>query len=131
MTIRKTYSKKHKNTIIINAICKLILLKKEVTKNSIKEYLISNKIPNTVLNHFDMLTRSQINGFTVLAHAQIESFNLKHEAEIMLNEYSFNLSLEDVELLFKDDNDMCLENIKDKMTLVLMSFRRNNMNIKI
>lgn len=131
MAITKTYSKKQANTIITNAIIKLILMKKEVDKDSIKQYLILNNINNDLLKYFDDLKRSQIKSFKDFSIKQIEKFNLKHEAEIILNEYDSNSSLEDVNILFNDDKNITLENIKDKLLLVLMSFRRDNINIKI
>lgn len=131
MAITKTYSKKQANTIITNAIIKLILMKKDVEKESIKQYLILNNITDDLINYFNGLKRSQIKSFKDYASKQIEKFNLKHEAEIILNEYELNLSLNDVKLLFNDDEDISFKNIKDKMLLILMSFRRDNMNIKI
>lgn len=131
MAITKTYSKKQANTIITNAIMKLILMKKEVDKDSIKQYLILNNINNDLLKYFDDLKRSQIKSFKDFSIKQIEKFNLKHEAEIILNEYDYNSSLEDVNILFNDDKNITLENIKDKLLLILMSFRRDNINIKI
>lgn len=131
MAITKTYSKKQANTIITNAIIKLILMKKDVERESIKQYLISNNITDDLINYFNGLKRSQIKSFKDYANKQIEKFNLKHEAEIILNEYELNLSLNDVKLLFNDDEDISFKNIKDKMLLILMSFRRDNMNIKI
>lgn len=131
MAITKTYSKKQANTIITNAIMKLVLMKKEVNKDSIKQYLILNNINNDLLQYFDNLKRSQIKSFTDFSVKQIEKFNLKHEAEIILNEYDLNSSLEDVNILFNDDKNITLENIKDKLLLVLVSFRRDNINIKI
>lgn len=131
MAITKTYSKKQANAIITNAIIKLILMKKETDKDSIKQYLILNNINNDLLKYFDNLKRSQIKSFKDFSIKQIEKFNLKHEAEIILNEYDLNSSLEDVNILFNDDKNITLENIKDKLLLVLMSFRRDNINIKI
>lgn len=131
MAITKTYSKKQANTIIINAIIKLTLMKKDIEKESIKQYLILNNITDDLINYFNGLKRSQIKSFKDYANKQIEKFNLKHEAEIILNEYELNLSLNDVKLLFNDDEDISFKNIKDKMLLILMSFRRDNMNIKI
>lgn len=131
MAITKTYSKKQANTIITNAIIKLTLMKKDIEKESIKQYLILNNIANDLINYFNGLKRSQIKSFKDYANKQIEKFNLKHEAEIILNEYELNLSLNDVKLLFNDDKDISFKNIKDKMLLILMSFRKDNMNIKI
>lgn len=131
MAITKTYSKKQANAIITNAIMKLILMKKDIDKDSIKQYLILNNIDNDLLKYFDNLKRSQIKSFKDFSIKQIEKFNLKHEAEIILNEYDLNSSLEDVNILFNDDKNITLENIKDKLLLVLMSFRRDNINIKI
>lgn len=131
MAITKTYSKKQANTIITNAIMKLILMKKEVNKDSIKQYLLLNNINDNLLKYFDNLKGSQIKSFKDYSIKQIEKFNLKHEAEIILNEYDSNSSLEDVNILFNDDKNITLENIKDKLLLVLMSFRRDNINIKI
>ncbi len=131
MAITKTYSKKQANTIITNAIIKLTLMKKDADRESIKQYLISNNITDDLINYFNGLKRSQIKSFKDYANKQIEKFNLKHEAEIILNEYELNLSLNDVKLLFNDDEDISFKNIKDKMLLILMSFRRDNMNIKI
>nr|DAW34199.1 MAG TPA: hypothetical protein [Caudoviricetes sp.] len=131
MAITKTYSKKQANTIITNAIIKLTLMKKDIEKESIKQYLILNNITDDLINYFNGLKRSQIKSFKDYANKQIEKFNLKHEAEIILNEYELNLSLNDVKLLFNDDKDISFKNIKDKMLLILMSFRKDNMNIKI
>lgn len=131
MAITKTYSKKQANTIITNTIIKLTLMKKDADRESIKQYLISNNITDDLINYFNGLKRSQIKSFKDYANKQIEKFNLKHEAEIILNEYELNLSLNDVKLLFNDDEDISFKNIKDKMLLILMSFRRDNMNIKI
>ena len=131
MAITKTYSKKQANTIITNAIIKLTLMKKDIEKESIKQYLILNNIADDLINYFNGLKRSQIKSFKDYANKQIEKFNLKHEAEIILNEYELNLSLNDVKLLFNDDKDISFKNIKDKMLLILMSFRKDNMNIKI
>ena len=131
MAITKTYSKKQANTIIINAIMKLILMNKSIEKDFIKQYLISNNINNDLIKYFDKLKRSQLKSFKDYANKQIKKFNLNHEAEIILNEYECNTLLDDVNIMSDNDKNISLENIKDKILLILMSFRRNNINAKI
>ena len=131
MAITKTYSKKQANTIIINAIMKLILMNKSIEKDFIKQYLISNNINNDLIKYFDKLKRSQLKSFKDYANKQIKEFNLNHEAEIILNEYECNSLLDNVNITSDDDKNISLENIKDKILLILMSFRRNNINAKI
>lgn len=131
MAITKTYSKKQANTIIINAIMKLILMNKSIEKDFIKQYLISNNINNDLIKYFDKLKRSQLKSFKDRANKQIKKFNLNHEAEIILNEYECNSLLDNVNITSDDDKNISLENIKDKILLILMSFRRNNINAKI
>ena len=131
MAITKTYSKKQANTIIINAIMKLILMNKSIEKDFIKQYLISNNINNDLIKYFDKLKRSQLKSFKDYANKQIKKFNLNHEAEIILNECEYNSSLDNVNITSDDDKNISLENIKDKILLILMSFRRNNINAKI
>ena len=131
MVITKTYSKKQANTIIINAIMKLILMNKSIEKDFIKQYLISNNINNDLIKYFDKLKRSQLKSFKDYANKHIKKFNLNHEAEIILNEYECNTLLDDVNIMSDDDKNISLENIKDKILLILMSFRRNNINAKI
>ena len=131
MAITKTYSKKQANTIIINAIMKLILMNNSIEKDFIKQYLISNNINNDLIKYFDKLKRSQLKSFKDRANKQIKKFNLNHEAEIILNEYECNTLLDDVNIMSDDDKNISLENIKDKILLILMSFRRNNINAKI
>lgn len=131
MAVTKTYSKKQANTIIINAIMKLILMNKSIEKDFIKQYLISNNINNDLIKYFDKLKRSQLKSFKDYANKQIKKFNLNHEAEIILNEYEYNSLLDNVNITSDDDKNISLENIKDKILLILMSFRRNNINAKI
>ena len=131
MAITKTYSKKQANTIIINAIMKLILMNNSIEKDFIKQYLISNNINNDLIKYFDKLKRSQLKSFKDRANKQIKKFNLNHEAEIILNEYECNTLLDDVNIMSDDDKNISLENIKEKILLILMSFRRNNINAKI
>ena len=131
MAIIKTYSKKQANTIIINAIMKLILMNKSIEKDFIKQYLISNNINNDLIKYFDKLKRSQLKSFKDYANKQIKKFNLNHEAKIILNECECNSLLDNVNIMSDDDKNISLENIKDKILLILMSFRRNNINAKI
>ena len=131
MAITKTYSKKQANTIIINAIMKLILMNKSIEKDFIKQYLISNNINDDLIKYFDKLKRSQLKSFKDYTNKQIKKFNLNHEAEIILNEYECNSLLDNVNITSDDDKNISLENIKDKILLILMSFRRNNINAKI
>ena len=110
---------------------KLILMNKSIEKDFIKQYLISNNINNDLIKYFDKLKRSQLKSFKDYANKQIKKFNLNHEAEIILNEYECNSLLDNVNITSDDDKNISLENIKDKILLILMSFRRNNINTKI
>ncbi len=116
MNNTKTYSKKQANTIITNAIMKMILMNKNIEKKSIKQYLMSNNINESLITYFDNLKRSQFKSLKDYANKQIQKFNYTHEAEIILDEYNL-----------PNYNN---QNTKNEILLTLISFKLDNANIK-
>lgn len=131
MNSTKTYSKKQSNNIVTNAIMKLILTNKVINKNSIKDLINIECNNKYLIDYVDKLNRSQIQSLTNFASKLIQKYKISNEAEIIINEYDYNTLLNDIDITSKSIENLNLENIKDKILILLMSFRRDNMNAKI
>lgn len=131
MNSTKTYSKKQSNNIVTNAIMKLILTNKVINKNSIKDLINIECNNKYLIDYVDKLNRSQIQSLINFASKLIQKYKISNEAEIIINEYDYNTLLNDIDITSKSIENLNLENIKDKILILLMSFRRDNMNAKI